>query len=97
MRKITIIRPSRFVGSAMPCSVVIDDGEYSVLNNGQTKTFEIPDGSHRMQIIASPLVNIGHSVYKSDVVFIDETDGNSAFELMIKMGFQLKLSLERVQ
>ncbi|GEM_PF-3801182 len=94
MRTVTIITPKLFVGSAMPCSVLIDDGEYAVIRNGENKTFEIPEGSHRMQLVARPAQ--GWSIYKSDVVFINEIDGNMSYKIKIKMGFALKLFLEKV-
>ena len=60
--------------------ILIDGSECEIVKAGKTATFEIPDGSHDIQVIfgAVPPVN-------SNVLRIEQSDGDMAFEVKIKV------------
>lgn len=89
MRTVTISRSNQFVGSAATLSVYIDGEEYALLRPGETKTFEVQHGSHRLQIRSNmSYIGLagGQDSDKSDVAFINETDGDVCFLLKTSMG-----------
>lgn len=95
MRTITITRGRRFYCCLVNFSVLIDDREFAVLRNGDTKIFEIPDGSLRLQT-----VNVRSALdsnWKSDVYHIKESDGDMIFSLTLRAGLGARLILERKQ
>lgn len=91
-RMITVQRKGTF--GTDPMGVYIDDGEYAILRHGESKTFPIPAGMHRMQIRATShsmgkggmTVGQGNkNSYSSDVIYIRETDGNLTFSASMNM------------
>ena len=77
-----------------PMGVYIDDGEYAIVRHGETKSFPIPAGMHRMQIRATShafgkgglTVGQGNkNSYSSDVIYIRESDGNLTFSVTMNM------------
>ena len=81
MRKVTIIKPKKFVGSIYTYSVLIDGVEYAIVRNGEMKILEIPDGMRRLQVIAAG------QFLKSDVMLINESDNDVGFRIVLKTGF----------
>ena len=91
-RMITVERKGAF--GTDPMGVYIDDGEYAILRHGETKTFPIPAGMHRMQIRATShalgkgglTVGQGNkNSYSSDVIYIKESDGDMQFSASMNM------------
>ena len=80
MRKITVERPQKIQLPFSKGKILIDDNECETVKAGKTVTFEIPDGGHDIQVIfaAVPPVN-------SNVIRIEESDGDIAFEVKIKV------------
>ena len=95
MRKITIVRPKKFVGKVMTCRVLVDNREAAAVKDNETVTFEIPDGVCKIKVVGSPLDR--QDYYESDIVSISESEGDCSFTLIIKMGVRLKLYLERMK
>jgi TM2 domain-containing membrane protein YozV len=92
MRTVTIIRQGKFSGSALDVDIYVDGIEYAVLRNGDIKTFEIEDGSHRIQAksresstkgffasLAGGYVDAKAIANKSDVLVIGENEGDVTF------------------
>ncbi len=91
-RMITIKRKGVF--GTDPMSVLVDGGEYAIVRLGETKTFPIPSGSHRLQIRATShavgkgglTVGQGNkNSYSSEVIFIKESDGDMTFSVSMNM------------
>lgn len=91
-RMITIERKGAF--GTDPMGVYIDDGEYAILRFGETKTFPIPSGMHRLQIrttshaIGKGGLTVGQgnkNSYSSDVIYIKESDGDLTFSVTMNM------------
>lgn len=80
-RIVTIKREGIF--GAGPMRVLIDDSEFCAIFTGETKSFPIPNGSHRMQIkCTSTAISHGRTSqnqYYSDVVFINAEDSSLNF------------------
>ena len=91
-RMVTIQRTGIF--GTDPMAVYIDDSEYAIVRHGETKTFPIPSGMHRLQIKATShavgkgglTVGQGNkNSYSSDVIYNRETDGNLNFSVTMNM------------
>ena len=82
-QRVTIIRRKQFVGSVAPYAILIDGEEYATVKNGQTKTFEVPRGKHRIQALSDMSVDngFGSQRKKSQVEFIRENEGHIAFRV----------------
>ena len=78
MRKITVSRPQKIQLPFSKGKILIDGNECEVVKAGKTATLEIPDGSHKIQVVfkAVPPVH-------SNVLTIE--DGDTAFEVTIKV------------
>ena len=102
MRKLTVIREKKLVLSAYPLDVFIDGNDYGQLKNGESKTFEITAGNHRVQLQINMQVNdLNRGIYvtgtKSDVLFINENDGDVTLKAVPKKGVtQDAVLLERM-
>ena len=91
-RMITIKRSGIF--GTDPMGVYVDDGEYAIVRHGETKTFPIPAGTHRLQIRTTShafgkgglTVGQGNkNSYSSDVIYIKESDGDMSFSVTMNM------------
>lgn len=91
-RLITIKRSGVF--GTDPMGVYVDDGEYAIVRHGETKTFPIPAGMHRLQIrttshaIGKGGLTVGQgnkNSYSSDVIFINGNDGDITFSVTMNM------------
>lgn len=98
-RMITIERKGIF--GTDPMAVYVDDGEYAIVRHGETKTFPISSGMHRLQIRATShavgkgglTVGQGNkNSYSSDVIYIRESDGDKTF--IVTMNLFGKISIE---
>ena len=99
MRTVTIKREGIF--GTEPMRVFVDDGEYAILRLGETKSFQIPGGMHRLQIRADTHavgkggLKVGQgnkNNYQSDVIFIQESDEDLSFSAKMTMTGQIKLT-----
>ena len=102
MRTVTVKREGIF--GTEPMSVFVDDGEYAIVRLGETKSFQVQDGTHRLQIRASThaigkggmTVGQGNkNSYSSDVIFIQEADGNMDFSVKMTMTGKIQLTRTR--
>lgn len=96
-RMITIKRTGAF--GTDPMGVYIDDGEYAILRLGESKTFPIPAGMHRLQVrttshaVGKGGLTVGRkNSYSSDVVYIRESDGDLTFNVTMSMFGKITLS-----
>jgi len=98
---ITIKREGAF--GTDPFGVYIDDGEYAIVRMGETKTFPVPAGMHRLQIrttshaMGKGGLTVGQgnkNSYSSDVLYIKSDDGDMTF--VAKMNMFGKITLTRV-
>ena len=80
MRKVTVIRPQKIQLLFTKGKILIDDKECETVKAGKTAVFDIPDGAHDIQVVfaAIPPVN-------SNVLRIEESDGDITFEVNIKV------------
>ena len=80
MRKITVIRPQKLHFLFTKGKILIDRNECELVKAGKTVEFEIPDGTHDIQVTfaVAPPVN-------SNVLTIEESDGDTTFEVNIKV------------
>ena len=78
MRKITVARPQKIQFPFTKGKILIGGNECEAVKAGKTVVFEIPDGDHDIQVVfaAIPPVN-------SNVLRIEATDGDAAFEVKI--------------
>ena len=78
MRKITVVRPQKIQLPFSKGRILIDNNECEIVKAGKTAVFEIPDGEHDIQVVfnAAPPV-------KSNVLRIEQTDGDTIFEVKI--------------
>ena len=78
MRKITVSRPQKIQLPFSKGKILIDNNECEVVKAGKTAVFEVADGEHDIQVVfsAAPPVN-------SNVLRIEESDGDTAFEIKI--------------
>ena len=78
MRKITISRPQKGVLPFSKGKIMIDNVENEIIKAGKTAVVEVPDGHHDLQIVFAALPPVN-----SNVVYIEETDGDIDFEVKI--------------
>ena len=78
MRKITISRPQKAILPFSKGKIMIDYQETEIIKPGKTVVVEVPDGHHDLQIIFAALPPVN-----SNVVYIEETDGDINFEVKI--------------
>ena len=98
-RMITIKRSGMF--GTDPMAVYVDDGEYAIVRHGETKTFPIPSGMHRLQIrttshaMGKGGLTVGQgnkNSYSSDVIYIKESDGDLTFTVTMNMFGKITIS-----
>ena len=80
MRKVTVSRPQKAVFAFTKGKIMIDGVERETVKAGKAATFEIPDGNHRIQVVFA-----GIPPTESDLLQIDASDGDTSFEVKIKV------------
>jgi len=80
MRKVTLVRPQKMQFLFTKGKVLLDGSECAVVKAGKSVEFEIPDGSHSIQVHFPVLPPIS-----SNTLFIEQTDGDSVFEVKINV------------
>ena len=80
MRKLTVTRPQKIQLPFTKGKILIDRNECEMVKAGKTVVFEIPDGRHDIQVVFAALPPIN-----SNVLYIEESDGDIAFEVKIKI------------
>ena len=78
MRKVTVDRPQKVQLLFTKGKILIDNNECEVVKAGKTAVFEIPDGGHDIQVVFAALPPVN-----SNVLRIEESDGDTAFEIKI--------------
>ncbi len=100
-RIVTIIRKGAF--GTDPMGVYIDDGEYAILRFGETKSFPISPGMHRLQIrttshaIGKGGLQVGQgnkNSYFSDVIYIKDSDGDLTFYVTMNMFGKITIKVQ---
>ena len=80
MRKITVIRPQRMQFPFIKGKILINAKECEIVKAGKTVVFDVPDGSHDIQVIFASLPPVN-----SNVLRIGQSDGDMTFEVKIKV------------
>ena len=80
MRKVTVSRPQKAVFAFTKGKILIDGSEREVVKAGKSATFEIPDGNHRIQVVFASIPPT-----ESDLLQINASDGDTGFEVKIKV------------
>ena len=80
MRKITVIRPQKIQFLFTKGKILIDNSECAIVKAGKTAVFDIPDGSHDIQVIFATLPPVN-----SNILRIEPSDGDTSFEVKIKV------------
>ena len=80
MRKATVNRPQKAVFPFTKGKILIDGSECEVVKAGKSATFEIPDGTHSIQVVFA-----GVPPTESNFLQISASDGDTSFEVKIKV------------
>ena len=80
MRKVTVSRPQKIQFPFTKGKIIVGDKECAQVKAGKTETFEIPDGRQDIQVKFSSIPPT-----ESNVITIDESDGDLNFEIKIKV------------
>jgi hypothetical protein len=77
---VTVSRPQKAVFPFTKGKILIDNSECGVVKAGKSATFEIPDGSHSIQVVFASLPPT-----ESNYLQISASDGDAGFEVRIKV------------
>jgi hypothetical protein len=80
MRKVTVNRPQKVQFPFTKGKVLIDGVERETVKAGKSAAFEVPDGSHRIQVVFGSLPPT-----ESNLLQIEASDGDTSFEVKIKV------------
>ena len=80
MRKVTVNRPQKIVFPFTKGKIIVDGTEREIVKAGKSATFEIPDGSHTLQVVFASIPPT-----ESNFEEIGAAEGDTSFEIKIKV------------
>jgi len=94
-RVVTISREKKLASALCPYTVYVDDGICCVLQSGESQSFPITAGTHRIQVVGEGNEYNGGLPPCSNVEFIREVDGNTRFSIQTS-GWNATITLRRM-
>jgi len=80
MRKVSVNRPQKIKFPFMKGKILINGVECETVKAGKTAVFDVPDGNHDIQVTFPSVPPTA-----SNVLRIDSLDGDTNFEIKIKV------------